>query len=147
MSLMWVPLAFSILIFTMRFPGLLFANSNQGHISYSLRFSLLMTCHGSKGFFFTFPANDLNVSLCSFKLIFQGIWNSKYLPLDVHLINFMLFFNIYVTLLILTLLSLIALLWFGCFGNDTSDYCWEGHCSRLGLFLIAASWDIFNTST
>lgn len=51
MPLMWVPLVFFILLFTIIFPGLLFTNSNQGHISYSLRFGLLMTCHGSKALF------------------------------------------------------------------------------------------------
>ena len=71
-----------------------------------------MTCHGSKGFFFlTLFASDLNVSLCSFKLIFPRDLERQISPtrcvwdLVMKTFFFMPFFNIYVLLLILTLLS------------------------------------------
>lgn len=48
------PPACCIFIYATTFPGFVFTNWNQGHISYSLRFALLMTCHGSRGFFFLF---------------------------------------------------------------------------------------------
>lgn len=108
-----------------------------------------MTCHGSKGFFFffTFSANDLNVSLCSFKLIFPRDLERQISPTgcawDYVIKTFYAFFNIYVMLLILTLLwfnhfTLIWPLWMWI------HYYWGKALLWFRLIFIAASWDTLN---
>ena len=66
----------------MIFPGLMFAYSNQGHISYSLRFSF--TCHEYLFISLFLFASDLNATPWRCELIFlKDLQRLITLPLDV----------------------------------------------------------------